>query len=365
MQTRTFWAPASSAGMTGAEAELRHRTRCCSARRQLGTLRLDRSPFAMRHSLSSDSVRRSRRSAWITRATLLGGLLVAMPTSAVFAEPEAPLAVQPAKAEAAPPEAAKPDPATVERELCEAIETAAREHALPIDFFTRLLWKESRFRLGAVSPKGAQGIAQFMPGTAADRGLADPFDPLQAIPASARYLRDLRAQFGNLGLAAAAYNAGPARIANWIGGSSSLPYETQDYVLSITGEPAETWASPELGPTAAAKIMPDANCVQLAGVLRVRGSPPGDAVPTARGPWGVQIAGNFSQARAMAAFRTMQKKFPSILGGKAPMVIRSRMSGRGSRVFYRIRIPAQSRDAAAKLCEKLKSVGGPCIVMKT
>ena len=51
---------------------------------------------------------------------------------------------------------------------------------------TRLIWAESRFRVHAVSPKGAQGIAQFMPATAAERGLADPFDPEQAVPKAAR-----------------------------------------------------------------------------------------------------------------------------------------------------------------------------------
>lgn len=299
------------------------------------------------------------RARSLAAACLSAPLLVAPAGTAMAFEPEAP----PPRPAAAKP--AKGEPGTVERELCKVIETAAREHEIPIEFFTRLLWKESRFRAGAVSPKGAQGIAQFMPGTAELRGLLDPFDPLQAIPASAKYLRDLQIRFGNLGLAAAAYNAGEARVTNWMAGSSGLPYETRDYVLSITGEPAETWASPELGPTAAAKPVPDADCVKLAGMLRVRGTPPGAAVQTAHGPWGVQVAGNFSQARALATYRTLQKKFPAIMGGKAPMIIRNRLGGRGSRVFYRVRVPAQSRAAAIKLCIQLKNAGGPCIVMKT
>jgi soluble lytic murein transglycosylase-like protein len=77
---------------------------------------------------------------------------------------------------------------------------------------------------------GAQGIAQFMPGTAQERGLADPFDPEQAIPAAASLLRDLSQRFGNLGLAAAAYNGGPNRVSAWLAGNGSLPAETQDYV---------------------------------------------------------------------------------------------------------------------------------------
>jgi len=118
--------------------------------------------------------------------------------------------------------------------LCDLVETAAEQNGLPIGFFTRLIWKESRFREDAVSPKGAQGIAQFMPGTAAERGLLDPFDATAAIPASAGLLADLNRRFGNLGLAAAAYNAGANRVSSWLSGGT-LPWETQDYVLSITG----------------------------------------------------------------------------------------------------------------------------------
>ena len=83
---------------------------------------------------------------------------------------------------------------------------------MPIPFFIRLLFQESGFKPDVVSRAGAQGIAQFMPETAATVGLDNPFDPMQAIAASARLLRNLVRQFGNLGLAAAAYNAGPRRI---------------------------------------------------------------------------------------------------------------------------------------------------------
>ena len=85
--------------------------------------------------------------------------------------------------------------------VCRALVQAATDNELPIEFFTRLIWQESRFNPGAVSPKGAAGIAQFMPRTAAERGLADPFEPLQALRESASYLRELRTTFrGNLGL---------------------------------------------------------------------------------------------------------------------------------------------------------------------
>jgi hypothetical protein len=125
--------------------------------------------------------------------------------------------------------------------ICEAVKAAAEEHDIPIGFFARLLWQESRFRANEVSSAGARGIAQFMPQTAVEMKLSNPFDPLQAIPASARFLRKLRDQFGNLGLAAAAYNAGRGRIEKWLSRRSTLPNETRAYVKIITGHKAEAW----------------------------------------------------------------------------------------------------------------------------
>src|SRR5690606_20997522 len=126
--------------------------------------------------------------------------------------------------------------------VCDLIAAQADYNGLPKDFFARLIWKESRFDPNAVSPAGAEGIAQFMPGTATMRGLANPFDVEQAIPASARYLGELRSGFGNLGLAAAAYNAGESRVARWLRSGGFLPLETENYVLDIMGEPADRFS---------------------------------------------------------------------------------------------------------------------------
>ena len=129
--------------------------------------------------------------------------------------------------------------------ICETVKTAAEENDIPIGFLVRLLWQESRFRAEEVSSAGARGIAQFMPQTAVEMGLRDPFDPLQAIPASAKFLRKLHNQFGNLGLAAAAYNAGGGRIEKWLSRRSTLPKETRAYVKIITGHGAEAWTDEE------------------------------------------------------------------------------------------------------------------------
>jgi hypothetical protein len=127
--------------------------------------------------------------------------------------------------------------------LCNALATSAQDNDLPIPFFANLIWQESRLRDDAVSPKGAVGIAQFMPKVATEKGLDNPFDPLQAIPASARFLRELRLQFGNLGFVAAAYNAGARRVAEWLERRGELPQETRTYVVRVTGLSVDAWRS--------------------------------------------------------------------------------------------------------------------------
>jgi Transglycosylase SLT domain len=253
--------------------------------------------------------------------------------------------------------------------VCGLIEAAAKTHRLPVGFFTRLIWKESRFRSDALSPKGAEGIAQFMPGTAARRKVADPFDPIEAIAASAHYLRDLTDQFGNLGLAAAAYNSGETRVESWLAGNGGLPYETRDYVLSITGHTAEEWNADD-GSVPAAAVEGEAGegCLALAAKLATAGAGSAlvDRIEKANwAPWGAQVAGNFSLNRAMASYRRLQQTYRAILGDQPPMVLRSVNRSRGSAALFQIRVPAQSRDEAAKVCGRLQAAGGACIVLKT
>jgi soluble lytic murein transglycosylase-like protein len=150
-------------------------------------------------------------------------------------------------------------------EICEIVSEVAAEYQLPPPLFTRLIWQESRFRNETVSRAGAQGIAQFMPQTAAERGLEDPFDPLQALPASADFLSELKKQFGNFGLAAAAYNGGPQRVRDWLAGRGRLPKETRDYVLRITGRQVEHWAK-----ASRANPHPDAFDVEDCNVRPIR-----------------------------------------------------------------------------------------------
>jgi hypothetical protein len=252
---------------------------------------------------------------------------------------------------------------TVDQALCRLIEGAAKDHQIPRDFLTKLIWQESSFRTGVVSRAGAQGVAQFMPGTAKERGLSDPFDPEQAIPKAAELIAELSGQFGNLGLAAAAYNGGPARVSAWLAGRGQLPFETSHYVLTVTGREAEDWAkdAKEASDTPEETKADPESCHQVVAALRLpsRGETP--EAPFA--PWGVQLAGNFSKARALTSFQRASQSYASLLKDSRPMIIGTRLRYRGSRTFYRVRAPAQTRQMAEDLCRNIRKLGGSCIVL--
>jgi len=249
-------------------------------------------------------------------------------------------------------------------DVCRIIAREANRRSLPADFFARLIWRESLFEPDAVSPKGAQGIAQFMPGTARERGLADPFVPHEALRASAHLLSDLRDRFGNVGLAAAAYNAGPGAVTNWRAGNSELPFETQDYVVFVTGHPASDWeestadhAIPAIGP---AGEFPS-SCLKL--VQRQLNPEPAVARGTWK-KWGVVVAGHRSETRALKSFTRAQNRFPSMLGGREPFVVKKRNPAMGRSRIALVMIGADNRADAEKFCAQLRALGGACLVRR-
>ncbi|QFT60079.1 Soluble lytic murein transglycosylase precursor [Sulfitobacter sp. THAF37] len=110
---------------------------------------------------------------------------------------------------------------------------AASRHGVPVDLFLRLVQQESGWNHKAVSHKGALGLAQLMPGTAA-RLRVDPADPVQNLEGGARYLKQQYSTFGDWRLALAAYNAGPGAVQKYGG---VPPYaETRNYVKVIYGK---------------------------------------------------------------------------------------------------------------------------------
>ncbi len=266
--------------------------------------------------------------------------------------------------------------AGVIKKACNEIFITAQTYRLPSQFLLRLIWRESRFNPRAISPAGARGIAQFMPATAQWRGLEDPFDWSLSIQHSGRWLSELRGQFGNLGLAAAAYNAGPGRVRDWLAGTRELPDETRAYVHDITGRKVDDWIA-----------LRDSDKIGDAGSIEAEPPPPGNGAVTALraatvrqhqistksaepiapkprpGPWALQLIGDHSKSIAIAQFASLRQKFPTILGPRAPEIVSRRIGGRVPTYWYQVRVSEISRQRATMLCTRLKSAGGQCLVI--
>jgi len=297
-------------------------------------------------------------------AWLVGALALACVIAPACADPAAPPVHE------TPP--ASSDEAAREA-MCLMVESAASAHGLPLEFFARVIWQESRFQPDAVGPvtrngQRAKGVAQFMPGTASERRLLDPFDPVQALPKSAEYLSELRAQFGNLGLAAAAYNSGPRRVQEWLSGTGGLPVETRSYVLAVTGTPAEDWAA--AGRNAGTpERAPRSGCRDLMALLKQAPNPFVAGLEQrirlgAAMAWGVQLAAGFSRERALATYARAIKRLGEIIGDRDPSLSSSTFRSRGTRPFYQVRIGAETRTAADELCSRIRRAGQACLVLR-
>lgn len=247
-------------------------------------------------------------------------------------------------------------------DVCAAIERTATAARIDPHFFARLLWKESLFEPNAISPAGAQGIAQFMPGTARIVGLDDPYNPAKAITASADYLARLRDGFGNLGLAAVAYNGGETRAANFIAGGTVLPWETQDYVEAITGHNAWKWRD---DPPTQVDMRLDGEvpfrdaCITLAGKRTLKEF----TTPERAWPWGVILASHPRQSGAASQVSALNRQLRPILAGKRVAYVRKRVSGM-PRASYIAQVGYSTKAEATKFCARLRAAGGRCIVLK-
>ena len=244
-------------------------------------------------------------------------------------------------------------------QFCPALAAAATANDLPVHFFTRLIWQESRFNPNSVSHAGAQGIAQFMPETARLNRLEDPFNPHQAIVKSAELLRDLNRQFGNLGLAAAAYNAGPGRVRDWLAAHRLLPDETQAYVRIVTGRTIEDWTSGQnisFNPPAAKDLPCD---LGPAGPYSV-GLP--IQQPAIRKPWGVEVVGGPTSTKALNRYREWLPKYAAIIGRREPKLVVVGVVGQMGAVH--VRVGTDTRAEADKVCAQLHAAGAYCEVWR-
>jgi Transglycosylase SLT domain/SPOR domain len=285
--------------------------------------------------------------------------------------PGAAAQARPAASDVTPPRASADQPPDPRESMCLMIESAARANHLPLEFFARVIWQESRFQTDVIGPptrsgERAQGIAQFMPRTAVERRLLDPFDPVQALPKSAEFLRELRDQFGNLGLAAAAYNAGPQRVRDWMKGARLLPDQTRHYVLAITGTSVDEWAKGAKGEPGQPGTP---NCRQLMALLRRAPNPFVEKLQerinlVGATPWGIQLSAGFSRDRALAAYAAAAKRYGEVLAGRDPSILSTTLQRPGTPTFYQVRVGAETREDANRLCAKIQRVGGACLVLR-
>lgn len=266
------------------------------------------------------------------------------------------------------PYAAAAEAPPTEVALCQALHAAALRNELPEAFFTRLIWQESRFDPGARSPAGAEGIAQFMPGTAAERGLDDPFAPARALDESAAYLKELRQSFGNLGLAAAAYNAGPARLRRWIAGTASLPDETITYVDIVTGHPVTDWlaASKTEGHQVELRPEPNFSCVAFAGDAGRRRLPAvvdADLSSGAPRRWSVILVASFNKAAVLAEWQLLRARFADTLANASPSLRRRHLGGMPAKKYV-LQIESDDLKVSSQLCRRLERARGNCILLR-
>ena len=233
--------------------------------------------------------------------------------------------------------------------LCGTMVSVARANGLPAPFFANLIWQERTFNSKVISPAGAQGIAQFMPKTAVEHGLTNPLEPIHALYAATKVLRHLPNRFGNLGLAAAAYNADPGRVSDWMARRRGLPEEMRNYVVRITGRPADWWASRKFVNAPEAALMPaKAPCAEVveevaAQARVIEAAKEGPASASLR-----QIKGQDAVAAAKAPVRGMARLafvgYDGRLRGRLRRLRRNRPAPRSRRssLWRRFRIASRS-----------------------
>ncbi|MGV7215244.1 lytic transglycosylase domain-containing protein [Bradyrhizobium sp. UFLA05-112] len=238
--------------------------------------------------------------------------------------------------------------------FCHALREAAENSEIPVPFFARLIWQESRFRSNEVSHAGARGVAQFMPETAAEVGLDDPFDPFKALPASARLLRKLRDDFGNLGLAAAAYNAGSGRIQKWLAKQSALPRETRDYVRIITGTRAEDWIEDADMLAIRIDLPSEAPCEGVGGLSKTKEVAFVSASPAASVTALIQKAQAAVATAKLAAYQA-RKRLALVLKKSTPSASATRLGKARSMIAARAARSAKTHAVRIALRERSSS----------
>ena len=258
--------------------------------------------------------------------------------------------------------------------MCLMIESAARAEDLPLEFFARVIWQESRFQVRC----GGTGDAQ-RPARAGYRAI-HAGDRHRTPAARSRSIRCRRCRNPpNSSTNCAASSAisgwrppptmpGPGGCRNGSPARAACRRRRGNYVAVITGSTVDDWAAagktgkmPDRAPTS--------SCRELMALLRRAPNPFVTQLEqhvklSEAQAWGVQLAAGFSRDKAMAMYARAIKRLSAVIGGRDPSLLSTMMRSRGSRTFYQVRIGADTRPAADDLCNRIRRAGGACFVLR-
>ena len=170
-------------------------------------------------------------------------------------------------------------------------------------------------------------------------------------------------RFGNLGLAAAAYNAGPGRVSAWLTNHRPLLAETRNYVALVTGWTADEWASSSPPEKAETTIPQGVPCTRLANLI-LAPKQERQRIAAYIPRWGIQLAAHLSESTAWAIYRDRLKRFGSLIGDREPIVLHKEIPGMGRAKRYIITIADDDRGPLDKLCRKLIAADATCDVLR-
>src|SRR5262249_13515320 len=153
------------------------------------------------------------------------------------------------------------------------------------------------------------------------------------------------------------------RVRDWLAGKRTLPSETQIYVRNVTGRSVQEWTRPDQKHLTVT-IPTEMSCAQIekAKLVAKPQSPSAVGRPKPTSDWGVQLVGDRSEITALAVYRQLPNKHEAVLGGYEPVVIRTTVKMSSAPIWNRVRIGADSREAAQALCSRLRAVGENCLV---
>jgi hypothetical protein len=159
-------------------------------------------------------------------------------------------------------------------------------------------------------------------------------------------------------------------VRDWLAGRGRLPSQTRAYVRAITGQSAEAWvAARRDGRELPTRPAPQLDCSQLIAVICQTPNVFVDELEHriaegAAAPWGVQLSAGFSRDKVLTAYAQLEKRYRPVLAGHDPAILRMLNRSRGSNAFYQIRVGAETREEANKLCGSLHAAGAACLVLR-